>query len=29
MLCIGVDLHRKRSVVAALDGEGTPVLRRR
>jgi transposase len=29
MLYVGVDLHRKRSVIAALDEEGTPVLRRR
>jgi hypothetical protein len=29
MLYVGVDLHRKRSVVAALDEAGTPVLSRR
>lgn len=29
MLYVGVDLHRKRSVVAALDEAGIPVLRRR
>jgi len=29
MLYVGVDLHRKHSVVAALDEAGTPLLSRR
>jgi hypothetical protein len=29
MLSVGVDLHRKRSVIAVLDEAGTRVLSRR